>query len=188
MEILRATTADLDEVLALHERYNISSIRPEDKPDGFTTAKFTPEQLHELVELENGITIAKDGDHVISYAMVASWQFWSSWPIFAYMIEKLPENSLNGQVLSVNNSYQYGPICVDKPYRNSGVFEKVFYASLDSMTSRYPIMVTFINQINHRSYAAHTKKVAVDTIGTFQFNQNNYYILACKTKPLRNAR
>jgi hypothetical protein len=118
--------------------------------------------------------------------MAASWQFWSEWPLFAHMIKNLPENSFNSQPLSVDNSYQYGPICIDKRYRGSGVFQKVFYASLDSMASRYPTMVTFINQINHRSYVAHTQKVIMDTVCTFQFNQNDYYMLACPTKFTEN--
>ena len=182
MKILRAKMTDLDKVMDLHKRYHIKSIDPSDKPDGFVTTDFTPEQLHVLVEKERGITIAMDGDCVIAYAMAASWQFWSEWPLFAYMIEKLPENTFNGQLLSIDNSYQYGPICVDRRYRGSGVFQKVFDASLCSMSSLYPFMVTFINQINSRSYAAHTQKARMDTVCTFQFNQNNYYILACHTK------
>jgi len=182
MIILRAEMNHLDGVMDLHKRYHIDSISADDKPDGFVTTNFTQNQLNALVEKERGITIAIEDGSIIAYAMAASWQFWSEWPLFAYMIGKLPENVFNGQRLSMDNSYQYGPISVDRRYRNSGVFQKVFYASLESMADRYPIMVTFINQINHRSYAAHTKKTAMETICTFQFNQNNYYMLACPTK------
>jgi hypothetical protein len=42
-------------------------------------------------------------------------------------------------------------------------------------------MATFVNQINHRSYAAHTRKVPLMTLGNFQYNQNNYYLMACST-------
>ncbi|HMM31933.1 MAG TPA: GNAT family acetyltransferase, partial [Clostridia bacterium] len=65
--------------------------------------------------------------------------------------------------------------------RGTGLFERVFYASLASMRERYPIMATFVNQINHRSYAAHTRKVPLMTLGNFQYNQNNYYLMACST-------
>lgn len=181
MEIKIAEMKDLDGILALHQQYHVNSINADDKVDGFITTNFTPKQLQELIEKQQGVMIAKDGDRVIAYAMAASWQFWSEWPLFAYMIEKLPEYSFNGQTLSVENSYQYGPICVDKAYRSSGLFEQVFYASLESMQKRYPIMITFVNQINPRSYAAHTKKVKMETVCTFQFNTNDYYMLACPT-------
>ena len=181
MEIGRADLHDLDGVMDIHKRYHISTISAEDKPDGFVTTNFTPQQLNDLVEKERGITIAKDCGKIIGYAMAGSWQFWSEWPLFTHMIGELGKNTYNGQILSVDNSYQYGPITVDRKYRGSGVFQKLFYSSLESMASRYPIMVTFINQINHRSYAAHTKKVIMETVCTFQFNQNDYYMLACPT-------
>ncbi|MDD4611861.1 MAG: GNAT family acetyltransferase, partial [Synergistaceae bacterium] len=45
------------------------------------------------------------------------------------------------------------------------------------MVSRYPVMITFINRINPRSYDAHTRKVGMDLIKTFDFNDNHYYEL-----------
>ena len=42
-------------------------------------------------------------------------------------------------------------------------------------------MATFINQINPRSYAAHTRKVHMTEAGKFDFNNNHYYLMACPT-------
>ena len=47
---------------------------------------------------------------------------------------------------------------------------------------QYPVMVTFINQINGRSYAAHTKKAHMTEIGTFDFNDNHYWMMAIRTR------
>ncbi len=52
----------------------------------------------------------------------------------------------------------------------------------DEMSCRYPILVTFINKINPRSYAAHMHKAKLDVIQEFEFNNNHYYELACLTK------
>ena len=65
MEIRRAEMKDLKGVMDLHKQYHVDSINPADKPDGFVTTNFTPEQLQALVEKERGITIAKDGERVI---------------------------------------------------------------------------------------------------------------------------
>lgn len=182
MTISLANMDDYHGILELHKTYHTDGISPQDRPDGFITTNFTPAQLESLIVQERGVTLAKDdAGRIVAYAMAASWAFWAEWPFFAYMIEKLPEYSLNGQVLSVENSYQYGPVCIHKSVRGTGLFEQVFYASLGSMRERYPIMATFVNQINGRSYAAHTRKVPMTTAGTFQFNQNNYYLLACPT-------
>mgnify|MGYP007068801218 CR=1 FL=1 len=86
-----------------------------------------------------------------------------------------------GQILSVKNSYQYGPICIDKDYRGTEVLPKIFDFSRIQMKDRYPILITFINHINSRSYNAHTKKIGLDVIKSFVFNNNNYYELGYDT-------
>ena len=77
---------------------------------------------------------------------------------------------------------RYGPVCIDKRYRGTGIFEKLFALSLESMANRFPYMVTFINQINPRSYAAHTKKAKMTESGTFDWNNNHYWLMAIQTK------
>lgn len=180
MEIRKAALKDIEGIKALLKTYHIDSIREEDKEDGFVTTNITDEQLERLILKEEGVLIAVEENHVMAFAFAASWEFWSEWPFFAYMIEKLPDYSFQGQQLSTKNSYQYGPVCIHTSVRGTGLFENVFYASLSSM-KKYPIMATFINQINHRSTAAHTKKVPMEIIGTFQYNGNDYYTLACST-------
>ena len=86
-----------------------------------------------------------------------------------------------GRTWTLANSYQYGPVCVDGAYRGSGVFEGIFGASLARFKDRYPFMVTFINQINPRSYAAHTRKAGMTEIGKFDFNGNHYWMMAIRT-------
>lgn len=181
MEIRLGTMADFEGIKALLKTYHVSSIAEEDKKDGFVTTNMTDEQLRRLIEEEGGVTVAVENDRVKAFAFAASWDFWKEWPFFAYMIDHLSEYEFEGSVLSTENSYQYGPICLDKSIRGTGVFEEVFYYSLASMKKRFPIMATFINQINGRSYAAHTKKVKTTEAGTFDYNNNHYYLMACST-------
>lgn len=97
------------------------------------------------------------------------------------MIEDLPHVSFEGKNLDMHNSYQYGPVCIDKRVRGQGVLEKLFDFALESMQKRYVVLVTFINKINHRSYAAHTRKIGLKVIHEFKFNGNEYYELAWDT-------
>lgn len=181
MDILQATMADYDGIVALLKRYHVDYISDVDKKDGFVTTNLSKDQLTRLITEENGVTIAKENDKVYGFALAASWDYWKEWPLFAYMIEHLEEYSLEGVVITKDNSYQYGPICIDKSVRSTGLFEKLFYASLHNMKSRFPIMATFINKINPRSYAAHTRKVHTTEAGSFVFNNNNYFLMACPT-------
>ena len=63
-------------------------------------------------------------------------------------VEHLEFEHAHDNTLTIDNSYQYGPVCVDKSVRGQGVFEQIFAFALEQMSRRYPFLVTFINQIN----------------------------------------
>lgn len=187
MELKIAEVTDIEQVLELHFKYQVDSIKEEDKKDGFVTTPFTKEQLASLIEQEQGLFIALHEDEVVAYVMAASWQFWSAtWPMFAHMAERLGELEYLGERLSVENSYQYGPICIDKSVRGSGVLEDIFDFARGHMAKRYPILVTFINKINPRSYEAHTRKLGLEVIREFSYNNNHYYELVYDTSKKRS--
>ncbi|MDA7746456.1 GNAT family acetyltransferase [Psychromonas sp.] len=181
LELKVATLENVDEVLKLHYQYQVDSILEEDKKDGFITTAFTEAHLSQLITQESGLFIAIKDNKIVAYAMSASWEFWCQWPMFQFMVENLDDAKLIDNDLTVSNSYQYGPVCVDKSVRGEGVFEAVFKFSLEKMSERYPFMITFINKINTRSYEAHTRKTTLKVISEFSFNNNQYYKLACKT-------
>lgn len=175
-----ATINDIAAISKLQQTYHVDTISEEDRPNGFVTTLFSKEQFQELIEKENGLAIACDGDKIVGYAMAASWDYWSTWPLFQHMIKDLPHTEYMGQSLSIENSYQYGPIAVHKDYRGSDVFPNLFEFSRTQMKNKYPILITFINKINPRSYKAH-KKLGLDIIKEFEFNNNQYYELGYDT-------
>lgn len=97
------------------------------------------------------------------------------------MIETLHTLTYHGQTLGVTNSYQYGPVCIASEVRGSGLLEQLFEFARGQMAPRYPILVTFINKINPRSFAAHTRKLGLEVIDEFEFNNNQYYELVYDT-------
>ncbi len=181
MEFRLATIQDIPGVEKLQQRYHVSTISDEDRPDGFVTTLFTSDQFRALIEDENGLSIALEGGEVVGYAMAASWDYWSQWPLFQHMIADLPSMTYMGVTLDTINSYQYGPICVDKKYRSTSTFPNLFEFSRREMNKRYPILVTFINRINGRSLRAH-EKLELDIIKPFEFNNNHYYALGYDTE------
>jgi len=181
MQIKIAELDDVEGILQLHNLYQVDSIKEEDKKDGFVTTAFSKEQLEDIINKEQGIFIAIEENKVVGYVMSASWQYWSVWPIFAHMIKDLAKLKYLGQTLSVDNSYQYGPVCINKHYRGSGLLERLFDFARDSMQKRYPILVTFVNKINPRSYEAHSRKLGLDVIQEFEFNNNTYYEMVFDT-------
>lgn len=67
------------------------------------------------------------------------------------------------------------------PYEVRGAFEKLFFTSLDQFRDRFPVMLTFVNQINKRSENAHNNKAHMETIGTFDFGDNHYFLMGIRT-------
>jgi len=181
MQFKIAELSDIDAILKLHAKYHIDGIVEEDKADGFVTTAFTRENLTQLITEEQGLFIAKDEDVVLGYVMAGSWGFWSQWAMFQVMIADLPNLEYLGQELSTENSYQYGPVCIDKSLRGSGVLELLFDMARVMMGKRYPILVTFVNKINRRSYEAHKRKLGLTVIQEFTYNGNEYYQMVYDT-------
>ena len=182
MKLKIATIDDIDGILKLHSKYQVNTINEEDKKDGFVTTAFSKEELRNIITKEQGIFIAVDNDIVVGYVMSASWYYWEQWDMFAFMIKQLPNLQYNGIIITKDNSYQYGPVCIDKSVRGTGVLEKLFNFALDSFSKKYPILVTFVNKINPRSFEAHKRKLGLDVIDEFTFNNNYYYEMVYDTK------
>jgi len=181
MQLRIAQVKDIENILKLHSKYHLTTISEEDKQDGFITTIFSKEELVEIIEKEQGIFIATKNDSILGYVMSIPWQYLLKSEMFAFMIKDLPNLNYLGQNLSMDNSYQYGPVCIDKSARGSGLLEKLFYFALESMSKKYPILVCFVNKLNERSYVAHKRKLGLDTIQEFEFNDHKYYEMVCDT-------
>jgi len=172
MELKIASVQDIDATIRLQAKCQI---------DGFVTKAFTKEELTQLIIEEEGLFILKNGTEVLAYVMAGSWEFWSQWKIFESIIKNLEKLEYLGQRLSIENSYQYGPICIDKSLRGLGVLEKIFNFSREIMSHKYPILVTFVNKKNTRSFEAHHRKLGFEVIEEFFYNGNKYYQMVYDT-------
>ncbi|MBF2709511.1 GNAT family acetyltransferase [Flavobacterium soyangense] len=168
---------DIEGVLDLQKLYLVSNLSEEEKKSGFVTTPFSVEQLTYVINNE-GLFIAKDNNKVIAYIFAESWDFFSQYPIFEYMISLFPKLEFLDFEINSTTSFQYGPICIDKKYRGKGLINLLFEFMRIHVVKKYTLSLTFINKTNIPSYRAHTEKLKWTDIGEFQFNDNNYYILA----------
>ena len=168
---------DIDGILALQELYLVSNLSEKEKEAGFVTTPFTIPQLTEIIG-QQGLFIAKDNSKIIAYIFGGSWDFYSQWPIFNYMSAQFPDLNFLNFDITTTNSFQYGPISIAKEYRGKGLINSFFEFMRTHMVQKYPLSLTFINKINIPSAKAHTEKLKWSIIGDFQFNNNEYFILA----------
>ena len=201
-QIRLAEVGDIEGIRALMKKYHRDTISDEDRPDGFVTTAITDGQLTELIEKERGVMIIAEptgegtgagsdegtdegtdegADKVLGFCFAAPWEFWTAWPMFRHMIGIIPDYEFDGKKLIVEETYQYGPVCVDRSIRGTGAFEDLFFASLEQFRDRYPVMLTFVNQINKRSENAHNNKAHMETLGTFDFDGNHYLLMGIRT-------
>ena len=173
----KGTQADIPGILELQEKNLFRNLTEEELKKGFVTTPFTVEQLNELMEL-NGVFVAKnENEKVIAYAFAGSWKYFEQWEIFNYMVSRFPQINFRGREITTENSFQYGPICIDENYRGRGIINLIFEEMRLELLKRYTISVTFINRDNVISKEAHTKKLGWEIIDEFEFNDKNYISL-----------
>jgi hypothetical protein len=175
-----AIGSDIDRILELQSLNLYTNLSAAEHKGGFVTTPFTVAQLQKLLS-QNGIYVIEQQNQVAGYVFAGSWDYYSQWAIFPYMVSRFQQLKFQGIPITTMNSFQYGPICIDAALRGSGAFLQLFEAMRSSFALRYPIGLTFINKVNARSLAAH-KKLPLAIIDEFEFNSNSYYIGAFSTK------
>ncbi|OAB27694.1 hypothetical protein SAMN05444395_105177 [Flavobacterium fryxellicola] len=176
-----AKISDIEGVLALQDLYLVTNLSEEEKAFGFVTTPFTVQQLTEVIQKQE-LFLAKNSNKIIGYIFTGSWDFFKQWPIFDYMTQLIPKLNFLDFDITTENSFQYGPICIHKDYRGKGLITTLFELMRINLSQKYPLSLTFINKINIPSTKAHTEKLKWTIIGDFQFNNNDYYILAYDMK------
>jgi hypothetical protein len=181
MIIRKAMESDISGILQLQSLNLYTNLSEAERAAGFVTTPFQVEQINTLI-VQTGAFVVEQADVLVGYALAGSWDFFSQWPIFPHMVERFSLLDFQGSKITVENSFQYGPVCIDRTLRGSNALPLLFETMRSSFTSRYPIGVTFINKQNLRSLAAHTRKLNLEIIDEFDFNDGSFYGLAFSTK------
>ncbi|MCI5055944.1 MAG: GNAT family N-acetyltransferase [Flavobacteriales bacterium] len=176
METRIGNISDIKNVIKLQSKYLFSNLNDDERKNGFVTTPFTVEQIQAIIE-QNGLFVAEDDKEIIGYAFAGNWNYFKQWQIFQLMISRFSKLDFKVKV-NEENSFQYGPICIDKAYRRSGLFQRLFEEMRLEFRNRYNTSITFINAQNPVSLHAHTKKLEWQVVDYFEFNNQEYLGLA----------
>jgi hypothetical protein len=180
-----ATTADITGIQALQAANLVTNLSAADRAsNGFVTTPFSPAQIQTLIDQRGVFVIGPvaAADAIAGYAMAGSWEFFCQWPIFEEMVYRFGRFQFQGQTLTLENSFQYGPVCIELALRGQGILPVLFGQVRSEMATRYPIGYTFINQANPRSLAAHSRKLGLEIVDEFEFSGSTFSGLAFATK------
>lgn len=173
---------DIPGVLSLQDRYLFRNMSTLERQKGFVTTPFTVPQIEDIID-QNGLFVAEnDNAIIVAYAFAGSWSYFEQWEIFNFMTSRFPRLSFHGSPITTENSFQYGPICIEEAYRGQGVLNQLFEEMRIEFLKKYPISVTFINKVNVISEKAHIKKLGWEKVDEFEFNNNTYIGLALDMK------
>lgn len=171
---------DIGGVLALQRANLFDNLSPDERKQGFVTTPFSADQIGELIR-ERGVFVAEEQGEIMGYVMAGSWEYFSKWPIFPLMVSRLKSLAASGMPVLPERSFQYGPVCINSALRGSGIFPVLFEEMRREFALRFPVGITFINRVNARSYKAHTQKLGMTVIDTFDFSGRSYYMLSFDT-------
>lgn len=180
MLIRIGTERDIDGILALQSQNLYANLSAAELAGGFVTTPFTPELIR-LLLAQTGVFVAEIDRQIVGYMLAGDWNFFSQWEIFRVMTSRLPALKFQGMKIEVERSFQYGPVCIDRTLRGGGILPELFAKMRTSFSPKFPIGVTFINQLNQRSLMAHTRKLDLEIIDEFELNGNSFYTLAFST-------
>jgi hypothetical protein len=183
MTILQATTEHIEAILLLQEKYHVSNLTEAEKQEkGFVTMKVSYQQFEELIA-KNGVFIAiTEAGQLAAYALSGDWAYFGEWAIIQTMEKALPSFSLDGQILTIENTCHYGPVCIDEAFRGQDILTQLFSAVQAFYAPQYHFVITFINKQNVRSSRAHARRTPLSIVGEFEFNSNHYFALAAATQ------
>ncbi len=132
---------------------------------GFLTAAYTLQYLQEMHDASPSI-IAKDGDTVVGYALVATKEIRNGHDLIADLFNVIDTKYYKGKCLKEVNYVVVGQLCVAKDYRGQGLVKRMYDYYRDCYAGEYEYLITDVAQANPRSLNAHKKSgfIVIDTL------------------------
>jgi ribosomal protein S18 acetylase RimI-like enzyme len=123
---------------------------------GFLTASYSIEYLQEMNAASPAI-IAKDGDKVVGYALVATKDVRNGHELIEGLFDAIDKSEYNGKLLKDVNYVVVGQLCVAKEYRGQDLVQKLYGHFRECLSKEFTYLVTDIAKTNARSLKAHKK-------------------------------
>lgn len=186
MKYRRPQEIDFQQMADLNNRNMISVLNEAEKADGFLSASFSVEQFKTMDD-DLCVICCVDDDKVCGYVCASSIEVNKSIPLVAAMIDNFSQIAYQGKLLAEYHSFIYGPVCIDKDYRGKGILANIFKKMFEVLAEESPqleLLTVLISTENQRSINAH-KKLGMETVGQFEFNQKNYLILVLPTTTMK---
>ena len=152
-----STPGEIEQILAL-QRINLERNldKAEVQTQGFVTLVHDLASLQQMHNLAPSV-IAKDDAKVVGYALVMPPECRQIVPALEPMFKYFDSLQFQNRPLSDYKFYVMGQVCVDKQYRGTGLFDKLYQKHKELHSGRYDFILTEVSTRNLRSMRAHEK-------------------------------
>ena len=134
---------------------------------GFLMAEYSLDFLKVMHQAAPSI-IAKDGDKVVGYALVATKAVRDEHDLLADLFNTIDQTQFEGNTLKNSSYVVVGQLCVAKDYRGQGLVQQLYGYFRSCLESEYDFCITDVAQANPRSLKAH-KNTGYQVIDTLSY-------------------
>ena len=135
--------------------------------EGFVTASYTLDFLRAMHDAHPSV-IAKHGDLVVGYALVATQTVRSQHALLAGLFDEIDKIVYQGRPIRERNYVVVGQLCVGKGYRAEGLATRMYDHYRACLEGKFDSCLTDVVQSNLRSLRAH-EKTGFKVVGTLEY-------------------
>lgn len=169
LQITRVTNAQeligIQQLQAENLRKHIDAA--EAASQGFLMAEYSLEFLHAMHQAAPSI-IAKDGEKVVGYALVATQDIRDEHDLLADLFNTIDQTQFEGNTLKNSSYVVVGQLCVAKDYRGHGLVQQLYGHFKKCLEDQFDFCITDVAQANTRSLKAH-KNTGYQVIDTLSY-------------------
>ena len=175
----KATKEDYSAVVSLQNENLAGTISDAEKRDGYVSVAWNEEQI-ESANKDIAVVVCKYDSGIAGYVIATTNNFNLRFPLLKHMMSLYATTMFMGHPLSEYRSFIYGPVCVARTFRGTGVLEGLFHEllQLSEIITCYDTGVAFIEKNNRRSIQAHTRNLGMKKLRSFTFGEKEFHIFA----------
>ncbi len=182
LEFRRARGADFEGMVELQDLYLAANLQPDQKRDGFLSARFSAEQFAAM-DPDLCLVVGVDNDRVKAFLCSSTPEYNMDFALPRTLVERFPHVTFEGKLLSEWKTCICGPACVDREWRGKGIVERLYEKCFELLPTDYELAVIFVSTDNPRSIRAH-EKLGMVVLDNFVFNERDFVIMGCRIRKL----
>lgn len=170
------STNELEQILDLQQRNLVQNINEmEMQTQGFVTMIHNLDVLQQMHNLAPSV-IAKDGEHVVGYALVMLRECRELFPPLEPMFQNFDRLEYKYRPLNDYKFYVMGQVCVDKQFRRTGLFDQLYKKHQEIYGNQFDFIVTEVSTRNIRSLRAH-ERVGFEALNTYSDELDEWSVI-----------